>query len=187
MAGFEWMGDLNGVKFPIVKKCYIPTATAVERGEPVQFTQGTGVIVHAGPTDFDDPVYGVATEPHDGASSGRQSGTEIELSVSPTALYRHKCDKVYTMTGGSTTTCVDSSLVPATDNFFIGGAIKIVNCVADSSLNGKIVSIADSTGSTGTLTLAETLPVVLASGDTYSLCPGYMAHGYVGYDLEVWI
>jgi hypothetical protein len=184
MAGFEWIGDLNGQKNPIIKKSYIPTATAVERGEPVQFTQGTGVIVHAAPTDFDDPIYGVATEPHDGSTSGRQSGTEIELSMSPTALYRHKLTKVYTLTGGSTSTAVDSSLVPATNHFWKGGYIEIVSCANDSSLNGKRVSISDSTGGSGSLALAETLPAALQAGDTIRLCPGYMAHGHIGYDLD---
>ncbi len=65
-----------------------------------------------------------------------------------------------------------------------GGAIQIVSCAADSSLNGKIVSISDSTGASGTLTLAETLPAALAAGDTVKLCLGYMAEDYLGYDLD---
>ena len=179
MGGFKWCGDLNGHKNPIIRKIYIPTTTVIERGEPVSYTQGTGAIVLAGPTDFDDPIYGVAVAAH-----AANSGTELEVSVSPTALYTYKAAKTYTMTGGSTTTCVDSSLLPQTDDFWIGGAIKIVNCVADSTLNGRVFKISDSTGSTGTLTLDETLPAALASGDTYQLCPGYMALNYLGYDLD---
>ena len=180
MKGFQWCGDLNGHKNPIVKKYYVPDATAIEKGEPVDFTQGTGVIVLAGPTDFDDGILGVSMN-EKAANDGQ---TELEVSASPTAIYRYKAAKVYTLTGGSTTTAVDSSLVPQTDNFFIGGAIQIVSCAADSSLNGKIVSISDSTGSTGTITLAETLPAALASGDTIKICLGYMAENYLGYDLD---
>lgn len=179
MKGFNWAGDLNGHKNPLVRKVYIPTATAIEKGEPIDYTQGTGAIVLAGPTDFDDPIFGVSMQEH-----AANSGTSLEISYSPTAIYKYKAAKVYTLTGGSTTTAVDSSLVPQTDNFWIGGAIKIVSCAADSSLVGRVVKIADSTGSSGTLTLAETLPAALASGDTILLCPGYMAEGYLGYDLD---
>ena len=178
--GFEWAGDLNGHKNPVVKKYYVPDATAIEKGEPVQYTQGTGIIVHAGPTDLDDPILGVSMnekEANDGV-------TQIEISISPTAIYKYRAATVYTLTGGSTTTAVDSSLVPQTDNFFIGGAIEIVTCAADSSLVGRIVKIADSTGATGVLTLAETLPAALASGDTIKICLGYMAENYLGYDLD---
>ena len=180
MKGFNWCGDLNGHKNAIIKKKYVPDATAIEMGEPIDFTVGTGVIVHARATDFDTPIIGVSMQ----EKAANDGTTQLEVSVSPTALYKYKAAKTYTMTGGSTTTAVDSSLVPTTDNFWIGGAIKIINCVADSSLNGRIVKISDSTGSGGTLTLAETLPAVLASGDTYQLCPGYMAEGYLGYDLS---
>lgn len=184
MDGFRYAYSLNGHKSPMMKELYIPSATAVEKGEPVSFTQGTGVIVLAEPTDLDDPIIGVAAEPHDASTSGRQSGNWIKVIVDPDAVYKYTCDKVYTLTGGSTTTAVDSSLVPQTDNIWIGGAIKIVTCAADSSLIGRIVKISDSTGSTGTLTLAETLPAALASGDTIRICPGYMMFGHSGYDLD---
>lgn len=181
MKGFRWAKDLNGHKNPIIKKMYVPDATAIENGEPIQFTQGTGVVVLPGPTDFDDPIAGVSMN-EKAASDGQ---TELEVSISPSALYTYDCRSLaYTLTDGSTTTAVDSSLVPQTDNFWIGGAIEIISCAADSSLNGRIVKISDSTGATGTLTLAETLPAALASGDTIYLCPGYMAEGYVGYDLD---
>lgn len=178
MAGFIWAGDLNGHKNPLIRKVLIPTATAIEKGEPIQFTQGTGVVVLPGPTDFDDPIYGVATAAH-----AANSGTELEINYSPTAIYRYNASKTYTATGGSTTTIVDSSLVPATDDFWIGGAVKVVNCQADSSLNGRIIEITDSTGGTGTLTFAAQ-EAAFASGDTYQLVPGTYAEGYVGYDLD---
>lgn len=180
MKGFNWAGDLNGHKNAIVRKVAVPDATAIEKGEPIDFTQGTGIIVLAGPTDFDDPIYGVSME-EKAANDGKLF---IDVSISPTAIYKYKAIKEYTLTGGSTTTAIDSSLVPQTDNFWIGGAIQIVSCAANSTLNGRIVKIADSTGATGVLTLAETLPSALAANDTIKLCLGYMADNYLGYDLD---
>lgn len=180
MKGFVWAGDLNGHKNPIIRNFYVPDATAIEKGEPVQFTPGTGIVVLPSPTDFDDPIFAVSNQ----EKAANDGNTMLECVISPTAYYKHKASKVYTLTGGSTTTAVDSSLVPQTNDFWIGGAIQIVSCAADPSLKGKIVGIADSTGSSGTLTLAETLPAPLASGDTILLVPGYMAEGYVGYDLD---
>lgn len=178
MAGFKWAGDLNGQKNPMIRKILIPTATAIEEGEPIDFTQGTGAIVLAGPTDFDDPIFGVASAAHTA-----NSGTTLEISYSPTAIYKYHASKTYTATGGSTTTLVDSSLLPQTDNFWINGKIKIISCAADSSLNGKKITITDSTGSSGTLTFATQI-AALASGDTYQLCLGEYADGYLGYDLD---
>ena len=180
MKGFNWAGDLNGHKNPIIEKLPIPDATAIEKGEPIDFTQGTGVIVLAGPQDFDDPIQGVSMQ-EKAASDGT---VEIEVSTSPSAIYKHKASDTYTLTGGSTTTAVDSSLVPQTNNIWKNGAIEIVSCAADSTLNGKIVKISASTGASGTLTLAETLPATLASGDTIRLVPGNYARGYYGWDLD---
>ncbi len=182
MDGFKYAGDLNGSKRKLVRTFYIPTATAIEQGEPVDFTYGTGVIVLADPTDFDDPIVGVATHAH-AASTGNENEYDIELSYSPTALYVYKASKTYTATGGSTTTIVDSSLVPTTDDFWIGGMIEVINCVADTSLNGLRIPITDSTGSGGTLTFATQI-AAFASGDTYQLCLGKMAEGFLGYDLD---
>ena len=178
MAGFHWAGDLNGHKNPLIRKVLIPTATAIEKGEPIQFTQGTGVVVLSDPTDFDDPIYGVANAAH-----AANSGTSLEIGYSPSAIYRYNASKTYTATGGSTTTIVDSSLVPTTNDFWIGGAVKIISCAANSALNGRIIEITDSTGSGGTLTFAAQ-EAALASGDTYQLVPGTYAEGYVGYDLD---
>jgi hypothetical protein len=181
MKGFTWSGNKAGHKTPSIRKCYVADATAIEKGEPIIYTPGTGVAPITAPDDFDNPIYGVSTV----EKAANDGVTEIEIvEASPYDIFKYKCTKVYTATGGSTTTCVDSSLVPATDNFWIGGAIRIVTCAADSSLVGRIVKISDSTGTGGTLTLAETLPAALASGDTFQLCPGYMAHDYLGYDLD---
>ena len=178
MAGFKYAGDLNGHKRKLVRDYLIPTATAVDAGEPVQFTQGTGVITIAQASDFDDYILGVATAAH-----AANSGTSIELTYSPTAIYVYHASKTYTATGGSTTTIVDSSLLPQTDDFWIGGAVKIVSCAADSSLNGKVISITDSTGSSGTLTFA-TQAAAFAASDTFQLCLGKYAENHLGYDLS---
>jgi len=180
MGGFKWAGDLNGHKNPIVRKVVVPDATAIAKGAIVDFTVGTGIIVFAVPEDFDDPIFGVSMEEKK-ANDGK---LEIEISYSPTAIYKYDGKgKTYTLTGGSTTTAVDSSLQPGTDNQFKGGAIRIVTCAADPSLIGKIVRISSSTHATGTLTLTETLPVALAAGDTINICLGPFAEGYFGYDL----
>lgn len=179
MKGFKWAYSLVGHKCPTIKKLIVPDATAIENGEPVGFTQGTGVIVLAAPTDLDDPVPFVSIN-EKAASDG-----QVKLEVVPTegAVFSYIAQDAYTATGGSTTTFVDSSLQPQVDNFWKGGAIKIVSCAADSSLNGRIVNISASTGATGTLTLAETLPAALAAGDTAYLCLGEYARDYLGYDL----
>lgn len=180
MKGFIYAGSLNGHKNPIITKLPVPDATAIEKGEPIDFTVGTGVIVHASATDFDDPIFAVSNQEKE-ASDGI---IELEVILDPSAIYKYKASKVYTLTDGSTTTAIDSSLLPQTDNFWKGGAIQIVSCAADSSLNGKIVKISASTGSTGTLTLSETLPAALAASDTILLVPGEFARGHFGWDLD---
>ena len=175
--GFEWAYDLNGSKVPIIKPFVIPTATVIEQGEVVLHTPGTGIAVVAG-TDFDDPVMGVAINAH-----AANSGTEIKVSASPTAVYSHGCGNTITATGGSTTTFVVAGLLPQTDNLWIGGYIKIISCAADSSLNGTKIKITDSEGSSGTLTFS-TQAAAFASGDTAYLCPGKLAIGEYGWDLD---
>jgi hypothetical protein len=180
---FEWAYDLSGNKTAQIKPLHIAGATAIEKGEIVLFTPGTGVAAVAG-TEFDDPAIGVSTEEHDGSTAGRQSGNEIKVSISPTAVYKLKPRELITATGGSTTTFVDSDLLPATNYIWNGGYIQIVSCAADPSLNGRIVKISDSAGSTGTLTFAETLPAAIAANDTAYLCPGPLAISSYGWDLN---
>lgn len=182
MSYFKWAYDLSGNKTPQIKPLYIPTATAIELGEIVLFTPGTGVAAVAG-TEFNDPAIGVAMEAHDGSTAGRQSGTEIKVSVSPTAVYSLRTTFTLTATGGSTTTFVDSTLLPATDNLWIGGYLEVVTCAADSSMVGKMIPITDSTGTGGTLTFA-TQKAAFASGDTAYLHPGPLAIGEYGWDLD---
>lgn len=180
MKGFNWAGDLNGQKNPIIRKFYVPDATAIEKGEPVRFTQGTGIVVLNDPTDFQDAILGVSMQ----EKEANDGNTWLEVSVSPTAIYKYHAAKAYTLTGGSTTTAIDDSLLPDEADTFNGGAIQIVSCAADSTLNGRIVGISDYAATSGTITLSETLPAALASGDTIYICPGYMMCEFLGWDLS---
>jgi len=180
---FKWAYDQNGAKVPFMQEMYIATGTAIELGEVVLTTPGVGIAAVAG-TDFDDPAVGIAAEAHDGATAGRQVGTAIKVLTSPSAIFAIKPRVAITATGGSTTTFVDSNLLPATDDYFNDGYIEILTCAADSSLIGRRVKISDYTGSGGTITLDETLSGALASGDTAYLCPGPLAVGAFGWDLD---
>jgi hypothetical protein len=177
MSGFYWAGDRNGAKVPIIQPLYIPTATAIEQGEIVMFTPGTGVAAVAG-TDFDDPAIGAAINAHPA-----NSGTEIKVSTSPTAVYAHKNGNIITATGGSTTTFVCAGLLPQKNDIWIGGYLEIVTCAADPSLVGKRIKITDSTGATGTLTF-DAQTAAFGAGDTARLCPGPLAIGEYGWDLD---
>ena len=61
--------------------------------------------------------------------------------------------------------------------------LQIVTCAADPSLVGKKIPITDSTGSTGVLTFSAQ-SAAFASGDTARLCPGKLAIGEYGWDLD---
>lgn len=181
MAYFKFAYDLVTGNTEILKPFYIAAATAIEKGEIVLFTPGTGIAAVAG-TDFNDPAIGVATEPHNGSSDGRQSGTEIKVTCSPTAVFALRSTNIITATGGSTTTFVVAGLLPQTDNLWIGGYLEVVTCAADSSLVGKMIKITDSTGATGTLTFG-TQGAAFAAGDTAYLHPGPLCVGEYGWDL----
>ena len=180
---FRYAYDLNGCSTAIMQELPIATGTVIEKGELVKFTPGTGVVAVAG-TDFDDPAIGVAAEAHDGSTAGRQVGLKIKVYTSPTAVFANTPKKALTATGGSTTTFVDSSILPATDDYFNGGSLQILTCAADSDLVGKRVAISDFTGTGGTITLGETLTAALASGDTAYLCPGPYAISAYGWDTD---
>lgn len=181
MANFRWLrNEANRVGNP--RKYDIAAATAIEKGEMVKLTNG--LVVAVGDTDSDDPYLGVSAVSHDGATvDGVQTELTIPIYDDPQDVFALYPTKAITATGGSTTTFVDSSLLPATDDILNSGAIKIVTCAADSSLVGRVVKISDFTGSGGTITLAETLPAALAAGDTAYLCPGSRAVGQYGWDL----
>ena len=134
---FEWAYDLNGSKVPIVKPLPVPAATVVRQGEIVDFTPGTGVInLGADGVDFDGPAVGVAINAHPA-----NSGTVLKVSASPTAVYRHNCAEILTATGGNATTFVVATLVPATNNLWVGGMLEVVTCAADPSMVGKRIPI----------------------------------------------
>ena len=171
MSGFTL---ING--YPS-QKMYIVGTTVIEKGELVVFTPATGVVASSG-TDLDNPQIGVAAEAH--ASGG---GTSIKVYTHPESKFSHVNRNAITATGGSTTTFVDSSLLPATDNLFIGGYLEIIACAADSSLNGAMIPITDNTGSGRTLTFATQI-AAFASGDTAYLHPGKLAVGSFGWDLD---
>lgn len=174
---FKWAYDLSGNKTPQIKELPIPAATAIELGEMVLFTPGTGIAVVAG-TDFDDPALGVAMQEH-----AANAGTNIKVSVSPTAVYKLVPRNVITATGGSTTTFVVAGLLPQTDDIWNGGYIQVVTCAADASQIGKKIKITDCTGATGTLTF-DAQAAAFAAGDTAYLCPGPLAIGSFGWDLD---
>lgn len=181
---FKWAKDLSGAKVPEIMELPIAAGTAIEYGEVVKFTVAVGVVA-IGDADQDDPYLGVAMEAHDGSTAGRQSGTLIKVSVSPTAVYELQTTGVITATGGSTTTFVDSNILPATDNIFNGGYLEVITCAADTdgAMIGKMIKITDFTGSGGTITVA-TQPHAFASGDTVRLHPGTLAIGSFGWDLN---
>jgi hypothetical protein len=174
---FYWARSLGGAPVGIPKKLYIPTATAIDQGEVILHTPGTGVAVVAG-TDLDDPSIGVAAHAH-----AANSGTEISAYTSPTDVFGLKSKNIITATGGSTTTFVCAGLLPQTDDLWNDGYLQVVTCAADPSLVGKRIKITDSTGGTGTLTFAEQV-AAFAAGDTAYLCPGKRAIGTYVWNLD---
>lgn len=164
----------------------IATGTVIEEGEMVILSSGK--VVAVGDTDQDDPILGVAAEPHDGATAGRQVGLEIKVYDHPDDVFSLISTNALTATDGSTTTFVVDGMKSGTissnyDDMHNGGYLKIVSCAADSSLNGKFVRISDFTASSGTFTLDETLSAALASGDTAYLCPGKLSIGTFHHNL----
>lgn len=59
MAGLKFAYDLVTGNTELLKPFYVVTTTAIEKGEVVKFTPGTGVVA-IGDQDQDDPVLGVA-------------------------------------------------------------------------------------------------------------------------------
>lgn len=163
---------------------YIDTATAIEKGEVVISTAGTGVGAYSGYAQPRAAALGVSAVDHDGATDdGVQTETSIKIFDHPDDIFELDKPVILTATGGSTTTFVDSGLLPVTDDVFNGSYLEIVSCAADSSLNGKMILVTDHTGSGGTLTFA-TQPAAFASGDTAYLWPGKLAIGHYAWDLS---
>ena len=170
MAGFKYAkGPKDVWRFPIA------SATTIVEGSAVTLTTGVGVVNYDA-SDFDDPILGFAAE----ASANGE--TEIAVYCNPETIFKLETRKVYTATGGSTTTFVDDSLVPTTNDMWIGGYLEVVTCAADASQVGKMIPITDSTGGGGTLTFA-TQPAAFAAGDTAILHMGKLGIGEFGWDL----
>jgi len=182
MAYFKFAFNTAG-KSAIPREFPIATGTAIEKGEIVKFTPGTGVVA-IGDADQDDPVLGVALENHDGATAdGRQTGLLIKVATDLNDVFELQSTEAQTLTGGSTTTAVISGLLPQTNDLWNGGYIEIVTCAASSELVGTMHKITDSVGSSGTLTV-PTMAAALASGDTIRIHPGKLALTEFGWDLN---
>ena len=179
---FKPAKSATGIYSPIAEEFPIATGTAIKRGSFVVLTPAVGIAAAAS-TDFDDPAFGVAAEDHDGATAGRQSGLKIKVYTDPNLIYSLRNDNIITATGGSATTFVVAGLLPATDNLWIGGMLEVVTCAADATMISKRIPITDSTGTGGTLTF-PTQTAAFASGDTAKLCPGKLAVGLFGWDLD---
>jgi hypothetical protein len=169
--------DLSGYA-DIVKEFPIAATTAIEKGEVVKIVAGK--VVAIGDTDQDDPYLGVAAEPHDGSTDGRQSGIVIKVYCSPTAVFKCKPGIVSTADSGSKTTWVDGELVAGAgfaDDDFNGGYIKILTA---TNLKPKVIEVTDFAVATGTCTVADQ-GVVVAADDTALLFPPV---GSIGWDLN---
>lgn len=163
---------------------YIANTTAIEKGEIVKYTAGTGIVTYAEYAQPRTRALGVAAHAHDGATDdGVNKEYSMKIYDHPDDIFQLEKPVLLTATGGSTTTFVDSGLLPATDDVMNDGYLEIVSCAADSSLNGKMIKITDHTGSGGTLTFA-TQPATFASGDTAYLWPGKRAIGYYAWNLN---
>jgi hypothetical protein len=169
--------DLSGYA-DIIKEFPIATGTAIEKGEVVKLVAGK--VVAIGDADQDDPYLGVAAEPHDGATAGRQVGLKIKVYCSPTAVFKCKPATVSTADSGSATTFVDGELVAGAgfaDDDFNGGYIKII---AATNLKPKVIEVADFTVATGTITVANQGAAVAANDTAYLFPPV----GSIGWDLN---
>jgi len=182
MAGFKF--SRNTSNYSGGPRSYpIAATTAIEKGEIVRFTPGTGVVACSDYADFDAPVLGVSAVNHDGATDdGVQKETTILVYDHPDDIFELQSTNLLTATGGSTTTFVDSGLLPATDDVMNNGYLEVVSCAADSTMNGKMIKITDHTGSGGTLTF-DTQPAAFALGDTARLHPGPNALTYCYWDM----
>ena len=81
--------------------------------------------------------------------------------------------QVFTATGGTTTTIVDSDL-GGTDSDFVRGTMVVIRDAGGASAapENEFAEITAYTSSTGTLTgAASSFTVAPASGDTYGLSP----------------
>ena len=164
---FKYVGDLTGSSVPFTRAFPIATATAIEKGEIVTLSAGKVVAV----SDDTVAVLGVAAEPHDGSSEG-QTGTEILVYCSPTAIFRCIPKLEITADASSTTnTIIEADLNALANDALNGGHVKVVS--ATTVAVGSVVEITDFVGATGTITAAG----AFAEGDVLLILPP------VGYQL----
>lgn len=171
----EYAFDLSrGEGQPLIMEFYIASGTAIELGEVVRMVENA--IVPVGDTDQDDPYLGVAEEPHDGTSVGRQSGNWIRVYCSPSAVFKCRPNIISTATGGNTTTWVDSGFTDPADDKFNGGYIKPKTTAALTNAINKNIRVTDFTKTTGTFT--GTFAGGVSVGDTAVVLPPVGSFGW---------
>jgi hypothetical protein len=174
--------DLGGSTVPMIRSFPIATGTAIEEGEMVKLAGG--FVVAVGDVDQDDPYLGIAAEAHDGATVG-QTGIEIRVYCSPTAVFKCKPNVVSTADSGNGTTWVDGELVAGAgfaDDVLNGGNLKLSEKAALSTLTvavGTLFPITDFAVATGTCTGVFAGSVV--AGDKAIILPPV---GSKGWDLN---
>jgi len=147
---------------------YIPTATAIVKGQVLSFTVGTGIVAYDA-TDADDPLIGVAAEAH-----AANSGYEILVYDDPNIVFKCIPATESTTTGGDATSWIDSSLTAA-DDVFNGGHIVITgtNSITGFSI-GDVLDISDFANSGGDCTVSGAGGTI-AAGMTGYIFPGKRA------------
>lgn len=174
----EYAFDLSrGDDQPLIMEFYIAVGTAIEMGEVVKLVDGA--IVAVGDADQDDPYLGVATENHDGATPGRQTGNAIKVYCSPTAVFKCRPNIVSTADSGSGTTWVDGELVASagySDDLITGGYLKVKTTTALTDAINKAIRITDFTVAAGTITGVFTGGVT--AGDTALIFPPVGSKGW---------
>lgn len=181
MAYFQWTRNMHPGTGPLIQEFPIATATAIEYGEVVILSGGKVAAVGT-PATFNEPVLGVAAEPHDGATAGRQVGLRIKVVCNPDAIFKVKPTHYITATSGSTSTFADTNLMPATNDIYIGGYLKVRSCAAGIPA-GTLLRITDYAAAGFVITFA-TQAFVFAAADTAFLYPPLDIVGYSVFDLD---
>jgi len=147
---------------------YIPTATAIVKGQVVCFTPGTGIVAYDA-TDADDAILGIAAEAHDA-----NSGYVLWVYDAPDIVFKCIPATESTTTGGDATSWIDSTLTAA-DDIFNGGRIVITdtNSVAGFSV-GDVLEITDFANSGGDATVSGASGTIAAGMKGY-IFPGKLA------------
>lgn len=169
----EFAYDLAGVMQPVRRKFPIASNTAIEKGEIVKLT--AGFVTAVGDTDQDDPYLGLADEAHDGTSTG-QTGTEIMVLCSPTAVFKCKPNIVSTADSGNTTTWVDAEVGAHANDTWNGGHLKLKTTTALTVGIDKPILVTDFATTSGTFT--GTFTGGVTAGDTAVLLPPVGSKGW---------